>query len=57
MLRGAAAEYGKRAEIHTYQDASQAFCNDMKPEVYRADDAALAWERTAAFLKTCFQGT
>ena len=56
-LRAAAAEYGKRAEIHTYHDAPHAFCNDMKPEAYRADDASLAWERTANFLKSCFQGT
>jgi carboxymethylenebutenolidase len=57
QLRAAAAEYGKRAEIHTYPDAPHAFCNEMKPDVYRADTTAIAWERTAAFLKTCFQGT
>ena len=56
-LRAAAAEYRKQIEIQTYPDASQSFCNDMKPTVYRADDASLAWEHTAAFLKTCFQGT
>ncbi len=56
-LRAAAAEYGKKAEIHTYPDAAHAFCNEMKSDAYRADDAALAWERTASFLKTCFQGT
>jgi len=56
-LRAAAAEYGKRTEIHTYPDVSNAFCNEMKPDAYRADATALAWERTAAFLKTCFQGT
>jgi hypothetical protein len=26
-------------------------------ESYRADATAEAWEATAAFLKTCFQGT
>ncbi len=57
QLRGAAAEYGKQAEICVYPDAPHAFCNEMKPDAYRADDTALAWERTAAFLKTCFQGT
>jgi carboxymethylenebutenolidase len=56
-LRAAAAEYGKRTEIHTYPDVPHAFCNEMKPDTYRADATALAWERTAAFLKTCFQGT
>lgn len=57
QLRAAAAEYGKQAEIVTYPDAPHAFCNEMKPDAYRADAMALAWERTAAFLKTCFQGT
>jgi carboxymethylenebutenolidase len=57
QLRTAASEYGKRAEIHTYPDAPHAFCNDTKPEAYRADMTVLAWERTAAFLKACFQGT
>jgi carboxymethylenebutenolidase len=56
-LRAAAAEYGKRTEIHTYPDVPHAFCNEMKPDSYRADATALAWERTAAFLKACFQGT
>ncbi|HEX5646484.1 MAG TPA: dienelactone hydrolase family protein [Nitrospira sp.] len=55
-LRAAAGEYGKKTEIHVYQDAAQAFCNEMKPAAYRADATALAWERTATFLKTCFQG-
>jgi len=55
-LRAAAAEHGKQADIHVYPDASQSFCNDMKPSTYRADDTALAWERTAVFLKGCFQG-
>lgn len=56
-FRAAAAEHGKRCEIHAYPEAAASFCNDMKPNVYRADDTALAWERTAAFLKSCFQGT
>lgn len=57
QLRAATTEYGKRAEIHAYPDAPHAFCNEMKPDAFRADDAALAWERTTAFLATCFQGT
>ena len=56
-LLSTCSDYGKKTEIHLYQDAAQAFCNEMKPAVYRADATALAWERTAAFLKTCFQGT
>jgi len=57
QLCAAAAEYGKQADIQTYPDAPHAFCNEMKPAAYRADTTALAWERTATFLKTCFQGT
>jgi carboxymethylenebutenolidase len=56
-LRSASAEYAKRVEIHHYPDAAHAFCNDMKPGAYDPDSSALAWERTANFLKSCFQGT
>jgi carboxymethylenebutenolidase len=56
-LRAAATEYKKRVEIRTYQDAPHAFCNEQHVESYRADTTAEAWETTAAFLKTCFQGT
>jgi len=56
-LRTTAATYGKHVETHAYPEAPQSFCNDMKPSAYRADDTSLAWERTAVFLKTCFQGT
>jgi carboxymethylenebutenolidase len=56
-LKSAASEYGKRVESHFYPDAPHAFCNEMKTDLFRADANALAWERTAAFLKTCFQGT
>ncbi len=56
-LQTACSEYGKKTEVHTYQDAAQSFCNEMKPAAYRADATTLAWVRTAAFLKTCFQGT
>lgn len=56
-LRNAAAEYAKRVEIHHYPEAAQAFCNEMKPASYAPDDSTLAWERTAIFLKSCFQGT
>lgn len=57
QLRGAAADYAKRVEIHLYPEASHAFCNDMKPRAYDPGSSALAWERTAIFLKSCFQGT
>ncbi|MCP9439163.1 MAG: dienelactone hydrolase family protein [Nitrospira sp.] len=52
-----AGEQGKRIEVHRYPDAARGFCNDARPDVYRADDAALAWERTARFLRSCFPGT
>jgi carboxymethylenebutenolidase len=57
LLRTTAAEFGKHVAIHCYPDAPHAFCNEVKPDAYRADATALAWERTASFLKTCFQGT
>lgn len=57
QLRSASDEYAKRVEIHFYPEASHAFCNDMKPHAYDPDSSALAWERTASFLKSCFQGT
>ena len=55
-LRAAAAEYHKRVEIKTYPAIPHAFCNEQRVETYRADATAEAWESTAAFLKTCFQG-
>ena len=57
QLRSASTEYAKRVEIQLYPEASHAFCNDMKPGAYDPDSSALAWERTASFLKSCFQGT
>lgn len=57
QLRSSAAAYGKRVDIHCYSNASHGFCNEMKPSAYDADSASLAWERTASFLKSCFQGT
>jgi carboxymethylenebutenolidase len=57
QFRSTSTEYAKRVEIHLYPEASQAFCNEMKPSVYDAESSTLAWERTASFLKACFQGT
>ena len=57
QLQQTATAYGKRAEIHLYSSALHAFCNDMKRDAYDAEHSALAWERTAVFLKSCFQGT
>jgi carboxymethylenebutenolidase len=40
---------GKRVEAHFYP-ADHAFFNDARPEVYDADLAERAWQRTLAFL-------
>lgn len=56
LLRSTATAYGKQVALHRYIDAPYAFCNEMKPASFREDAATLAWDRTAAFLKTCFQG-
>jgi carboxymethylenebutenolidase len=37
-------------ELHVYE-AQHAFCNERRPEVYNADAAKLAWERTLAFVR------
>mgnify|MGYP001608113411 CR=1 FL=1 len=57
QLRSASTEYAKRVEMHLYPEAAHAFCNEMKPTSYDPNDSDLAWERTAIFLKSCFQGT
>lgn len=42
-------ELGKPAEWHIYEGTEHAFFNDSRPEVYKADAAKLAWERTLNF--------
>lgn len=41
---------GHPIEAH-YYDADHAFFNDTRPAVYSPENAALAWERTLAFLR------
>ena len=36
--------------VHVYDDTDHAFFNDTRPEVYDAEAAALAWQRTVDFL-------
>jgi carboxymethylenebutenolidase len=48
-------EMGKKVEIHIYPDAGHAFENPNNKGGYRADDAADAWKRTIAFLKSTLQ--
>ncbi len=49
-LRQGMAQHGKSGEVISYPDAGHAFFNDTRPEVYRREDAALAWEQTLSFL-------
>src|SRR3989338_1805279 len=49
-LRDGCAKLGKTAEVAIYPDADHAFFNSTRPEVYRAQDAARAWDRTLGFL-------
>ena len=49
VLRQGLAKQGKPGEVHVYPEASHAFFNDSRPEVYRADDARLAWNRMLQF--------
>ncbi len=42
---------GKEVEMHYYEGTDHAFFNDDRPEVYDPSAAALAWERTLAFLR------
>jgi len=44
-------EHGKRHAFHTYPDASHAFFNDDRPEVYDPAASKDAWARTLAFLR------
>lgn len=41
---------GKFIDVY-YYEAGHAFFNDTRPEAYDADAAALAWDRTLAFLR------
>jgi carboxymethylenebutenolidase len=52
-MRALAATLASRddgSELFTYEGAPHAFMNDTRPEVYRPEAAALAWERATAFL-------
>ena len=42
---------GKQVEVKIYKDADHAFFNDTRPQVYDAEAAADAWQRTIAFLR------
>ena len=52
-LRDGCARLGKTAEVAIYPDADHGFFNSSQPDVYRAQDAARAWDRTLGFLAEC----
>ncbi len=45
-------DLGKSVEVHVYEGADHAFFNDTRPEVFDAEAAQLAWERTLDFLRS-----
>jgi carboxymethylenebutenolidase len=50
-LKAGLEKNGQHGHVHLYPDADHAFYNETRPEVYRAEDARLAWERTLEFLR------
>ncbi len=50
-IKAQLARMGKEMALHVY-DASHAFMNDTRPDVYNAEVAKLAWSRTVKFLKS-----
>jgi carboxymethylenebutenolidase len=49
----AIAAAGGEVEVIDYPGSVHAFFNDSRPEVFQADNAGLAWERTLSFLRGC----
>ena len=54
-LRQGLEQTRKPGEIHIYPEAEHGFFNETRSEAYRAQDAALAWDRTLQFLRTHLQ--
>ena len=46
QLEATLDQLSKDATFHVYAGAEHAFFNDTRPEVYHADHAQLAWDRT-----------
>jgi carboxymethylenebutenolidase len=45
---------GKQAEFHIYKDATHAFFNDTRSEVYHAANANDSWDRMLNFFREKF---
>jgi len=50
-LEGQLKGMGKDVEMFIYPDADHAFFNDTRPDVYNADAARQAWDRSLAFFR------
>ncbi|MFQ5991083.1 MAG: dienelactone hydrolase family protein [Nitrospiraceae bacterium] len=55
QLREASQEYKKRVDIHSYDGAPHAFCNETRKETYRPEAMEKAWEAMVTFLNDCFK--
>jgi carboxymethylenebutenolidase len=51
-VEAALRERGKPFEFHRYPGTRHAFFNDTRPQVHDPGAAALAWQRTLAFLRS-----
>jgi carboxymethylenebutenolidase len=51
LLKQAREKYGKTIDVAVYPEAQHGFCNETRSQVYRADDARSAWNRTLEFLR------
>ena len=49
VLQQGLEKFGKPGTVHIYPEAGHAFFNDTRPDVYRPEDAKLAWQRSLAF--------
>ena len=51
QMEAALRAAGRDVAFHTYPGTGHWFAEDNRPDAYNADAAALAWERTLAFLR------